>query len=88
MTRAGVAARNADVAVLALSVLLSAVLLILGAVAAVATVAAVISYWHMSGLLAARGEDPINAHLGRLAVDGLMVIAAAARLATTRTSRT
>lgn len=46
----------------------------------VAIVAAVLSYRHMAGLLAAWGEDKLSAYLGPLAVDGLMILAAAALL--------
>lgn len=51
----------------------------------VALVAAVVSYRHMEGLLASWGEDWINAYLGPLAVDGLMLISATALLAVSRT---
>jgi hypothetical protein len=53
----------------------------------VAAVTAVVSYRHMSGLLAAWGEDPLTATIGPIAVDGLLVmstgaiIAAGARIA-------
>jgi hypothetical protein len=47
----------------------------------VATVAAVVSYRHMAGLLAAYGEDDLTAAIGPLAVDGLMVVASFALLA-------
>jgi hypothetical protein len=47
----------------------------------VAGVAAILSYRHMAGLLTSWGEDPLNAHLGPLAVDGLMLVAATALLA-------
>ncbi|THV43464.1 DUF2637 domain-containing protein [Glycomyces buryatensis] len=52
-----------------------------GAVGAVALVAAVVSYRHMSGLLAYWGEDPISATLGPIAVDGLVTVGALALLA-------
>lgn len=54
----------------------------------VALVAAVVSYRHLSGLLTFYGEDPLTATIGPLAVDGLMVMATGALLATssTRTS--
>lgn len=52
-----------------------------GAVGAVAVVAAVVSYRHMSGLLAYWGEDPISATLGPIAVDGLVTVGALALLA-------
>ncbi|GAA2355727.1 DUF2637 domain-containing protein [Dactylosporangium salmoneum] len=45
-----------------------------------ALVAAVVSYRHLSGLFRHYGEDPLTATLGPLAVDGLMVMAAAALL--------
>ncbi|PRY28025.1 hypothetical protein [Pseudosporangium ferrugineum] len=48
----------------------------------VALVAAIVSYKHGSGLLRFYGEDFLTAHLGPLAVDGLMVMASAALLAT------
>lgn len=50
-------------------------------VGAVAIVAAVVSYRHMSGLLAYWGEDPLSAHLGPIAVDGLVTVGALALLA-------
>lgn len=46
----------------------------------VAMVAAVLSYRHLAGLMTYWGEDPLNAYLGPLAVDGLMLIAATALL--------
>jgi hypothetical protein len=42
----------------------------------------------MAGLLASWGEDWLNAHLGPLAVDGLMLISAAALLAISWQTRT
>lgn len=51
-----------------------------GGTGVVAVVAAVVSYRHMAGLLAATGEDGVTAHLGPLAVDGLMVVASVALL--------
>jgi outer membrane biosynthesis protein TonB len=48
----------------------------------VAAVAALVSYRHLSGLLAFYGEDQFGSVLGPLAVDGLMVIATGAILAT------
>jgi len=48
----------------------------------VAVVAAIVSYGHLSGLLAHYGESKLTAHLGPLAVDGLMVMASAAVMAT------
>jgi hypothetical protein len=53
----------------------------------VAVVAFVLSYRHMAGLLTSWGEDAVNAHLGPLAVDGLMLVAATALLAITRTRK-
>jgi hypothetical protein len=50
----------------------------------VVVVAAPVSYRHLSGLLAHYGEEPIVYHLGPLAVDGLMVMATGALLATSR----
>jgi hypothetical protein len=58
-----------------------------GGTTLVATVAAVMSYRHMSGLLAIWGEDAWGAHIGPLAVDGLMVVAAAALLTMSRTEK-
>lgn len=48
----------------------------------VAVVAALVSYGHLSGLLAHYGESKVTSHLGPLAVDGLMVMASAALMAT------
>lgn len=48
----------------------------------VAVVAAIVSYGHLSGLLSHYGESTLTAHLGPLAVDGLMVMASAALMAT------
>jgi uncharacterized protein DUF2637 len=48
----------------------------------VAVVAALVSYRHMSGLLAHYGEEDLVVWLGPLAVDGLMVMATGALLAT------
>mgnify|MGYP000877978359 CR=1 FL=1 len=53
---------------------------------AVALVAAVLSYRHLAGLLTYWGEDPLNAYLGPLAVDGLMLISAAALLSISKES--
>ncbi|MFY1649897.1 DUF2637 domain-containing protein [Solwaraspora sp. WMMB762] len=50
----------------------------------VALVAAVVSYRHLSGLLAHFGEDPMTVAIGPLAVDGLMVMASAALMVTSR----
>ncbi len=52
-----------------------------GGTGLVALVAAVMSYRHMTALLAGYGEDPLNAAIGPLAVDGLMVVAGFALLA-------
>jgi hypothetical protein len=54
----------------------------------VATLAGVLSYRHMAGLLASWGEDTLSAYLGPLAVDGLMILAAAALLIDSRPVRT
>jgi hypothetical protein len=48
----------------------------------VAVVAAVVSYRHLSGLLHFYGEDPLTVGIGPLAVDGLMVMATGALIAT------
>ncbi|NJC86804.1 hypothetical protein HC030_30325 [Planosporangium mesophilum] len=47
----------------------------------VALVAAVVSYRHLSGLLAFYGEDRLTVVVGPLAVDGLMVMASGALVA-------
>ncbi|WP_202805900.1 DUF2637 domain-containing protein [Actinopolymorpha alba] len=52
-----------------------------GGTGLVAAVAAIMSYRHMTGLLTRYGEDAINAAIGPLAVDGLMVVAGFALLA-------
>ena len=52
----------------------------------VALVAAVVSYRHLSGLLAYYGEDPLTVAIGPIAVDGLMVMATSALLATGTTN--
>jgi hypothetical protein len=52
-----------------------------GGTGLVALVAAVMSYRHMSALLTGYGEDALNAAIGPLAVDGLMVVAGFALLA-------
>ena len=59
-----------------------------GGLGPVAVVAAVVSYRHLSGLLAFYGEDPITATVGPLAVDGLMVMATGALLATSAATTT
>jgi hypothetical protein len=53
-----------------------------GGLVPVTGVAAFVSYRHMAALLTAWHEDPMTAMLGPLAVDGLMVMATAALLAT------
>ena len=53
----------------------------LGGLLPVAVVAAVVSYRHLSGLIRYYGEDGLTATFGPLAVDGLMVVASAALLA-------
>ncbi|MEV6598878.1 DUF2637 domain-containing protein [Actinoplanes sp. NPDC051346] len=55
-----------------------------GGLVPVAGVAAFVSYRHLSGLLTFYGEDGLTAILGPLAVDGLMVMATGALLATAR----
>jgi hypothetical protein len=50
----------------------------------VAVVAALVSYRHLSGLLDHYGEEPVVSILGPLAVDGLMVMATGALIATGR----
>ncbi|MEQ7124866.1 DUF2637 domain-containing protein [Actinopolymorpha sp. B11F2] len=52
-----------------------------GGTGLVALVAAVMSYRHMRSLLISYGEDTLNAAIGPLAVDGLMVVAGFALLA-------
>lgn len=49
---------------------------------AVAVIAAVISYRHLSAVLAAWGEDGVSSTIGPLAVDGLMVVCSGALIAT------
>lgn len=56
-------------------------------VGAVAGVAAVVSYKHMAGLLTYWGEDALSAHLGPIAVDGLVTIGALALLAIHKTRK-
>jgi len=53
----------------------------LGGLLPVAVVAAVVSYRHLSGLIRYYGEDGLTATVGPLAVDGLMIVASAALLA-------
>jgi hypothetical protein len=62
-------------------------LLRFGGLAPVGLVAAVVSYRHLSGLLAWYGEDVVTATLGPLAVDGLMVLASGALLVEPSTRR-
>ncbi|MEO3820991.1 hypothetical protein [Plantactinospora sp. B24E8] len=57
-------------------------LLRFGGLLPVALVAAVVSYKHLAGLLDYYGEDPLTVAIGPLAVDGLMVMATGALLAT------
>jgi outer membrane biosynthesis protein TonB len=54
----------------------------------VAFVAALVSYRHLSGLLGYYGEESLTCVLGPIAVDGLMVMATAAILATGHTQHT
>lgn len=49
----------------------------------VAAIAAFVSYRHLSALLAHYGEDAVTVAVGPLAVDGLMVMATSALIATT-----
>lgn len=59
-------------------------LLRFGGLLPVALVAALVSYRHLSGLLAHYGEDSVTTALGPLAVDGLMLMATGALIATGR----
>lgn len=52
-----------------------------GGLTAVAGIAAIISYRHMSALLASYGEDAVSAAIGPLAVDGFMAVCSGALLA-------
>lgn len=45
------------------------------ATATIAGIAAWVSYWHMAGVAARYGEEPMAAHLIPLSVDGLVVVA-------------
>jgi hypothetical protein len=63
------------------------VLLRFGGLLPVALVAAVVSYLHLSGLLASYGAESFETRVGPLAVDGLMVIGTGALIATSRTRR-
>lgn len=53
----------------------------LGGLLPVAVVAAVVSYRHLAGLIRFYGEDGLTATVGPLAVDGLMIVASAAIIA-------
>ncbi|MBS2538843.1 hypothetical protein KGQ20_39465 [Catenulispora sp. NF23] len=48
----------------------------------VAAVAAIVSYKHLSALIGYYGEDSLTGHIGPVAVDGLMIMATGALLAT------
>ena len=52
-----------------------------GGLTTVASIAALLSYKHMSALLTAYGEDAVGAALGPLVVDGLLVVCSVALLA-------
>jgi Protein of unknown function (DUF2637) len=52
-----------------------------GGLSTVATIAALISYRHLSALMTYYGEDSLSATVGPLAVDGLMVVCSVALLA-------
>jgi hypothetical protein len=56
-----------------------------GGLLPVALVAAVVSYRHLSGLLEHYGENSLTVVIGPLAVDGLMVMATSALMATAHT---
>jgi len=58
-----------------------------GGLLPVALVAAIVSYRHLSGLLAYWGEDPVTVAIGPLVVDGLMVLASGALLVEPSTRR-
>jgi hypothetical protein len=64
------------------------VLLRFGGLLPVAAVAAFVSYRHLSGLLTFYGDETAVAVLGPLAVDGLMVMATGALIATSRARAT
>ncbi len=55
-----------------------------GGLLPVAAVAAIVSYKHLSGLLAFYGEDRLVVTIGPAAVDGLMAMATGALVAATR----
>jgi hypothetical protein len=59
-----------------------------GGLLPVALVAAVVSYRHLSGLLDHYSEDALTVTIGPLAVDGLMIMATGALLATGHAART
>jgi len=59
-----------------------------GGLLPVALVAAVVSYRHLSGLLDHYSEDTLTVTIGPLAVDGLMIMATGALLATGHTRQT
>lgn len=59
-----------------------------GGLLPVALVAAVVSYRHLSGLLDHYSEDALTVTIGPLAVDGLMIMATGALLATGHAVRT
>lgn len=52
-----------------------------GGLTTVALIAAIISYSHMVGLLGVYGEGYFTAHIGPLAIDGLMIVSSTALLA-------
>lgn len=56
-----------------------------GGLSVVAVVAAIVSYRHQAGLLAFYGEDGLTTIIGPLAVDGLLLTATGALIATSRT---
>jgi hypothetical protein len=58
-----------------------------GGLLPVALVAAIVSYRHLSGLLAHYGEDHITCLIGPLAVDGIMIMATGALVATRDNTR-
>jgi hypothetical protein len=58
-----------------------------GGLLPVALVAAIVSYRHLSGLLAYWGEDAVTVAIGPLVVDGLMVLASGALLVEPATRR-
>jgi hypothetical protein len=52
-----------------------------GGLTAVALIAGLLSYKHMSALLSAYGEDSLSAALGPFVIDGLLVVCSVALLA-------